>query len=174
MPHVGVQRFRSCHGEHDRAEHKKAADAVLQEEPNAVPRIQREQNRRLANDLAGPERRDRPEPHKHDRAEDAAHPRRPVLLDEKQQEEDEQGGRKHVGFERRCGDLETFGGAEHGDCRRDDAVAVQEGRAEEPQREEHTPAPLLAQQGEQGHDAAFAVVVQAHDDDDVLHADDQD
>src|SRR5256885_10654857 len=35
VPHVRVQRFRPGHGEYDRAEHKKAADAVLQEELNA-------------------------------------------------------------------------------------------------------------------------------------------
>ena len=174
MPHVRVQRFRPGHDEHDRAEHQKAGRAVIEEEPETVPRAQRAQNRGPANDLEDAERRDRPEPREHDRTEDAAHPRRPVLLKEKEQEEDEQRGRKHVGLKRRCGDLETFSGAEHGDCRRDDAVTVQQGGAEEPQRGQQATSPPLSQQGEQRYDAAFAAIVQTHDEGDVLDAHDED
>ena len=174
VPHVRVQRFRPGHDEHDRAEHQKAGSPVIEEELDTVPRAQRAQNRGPANDLEDAERRDRPEPREHDRTEDAAHPRRPVLLKEKEQEEDEQRGRKHVGLKRRCGDLETFSGAEHGDCRRDDTVTVQQGGAEEPQRGQQATSPPLSQQGEQRYDAAFAAIVQTHDEGDVLDAHDED
>ena len=136
MAHVGVERFGAGHGEHDRAQHQEPGESVIEQEANAVPRVQRAQDGWLAADLEDPERRDRPEPHEHDRAEDAAQPRGAVLLEEEQQEEDEQGGRKHVRFERRGRDLETLGGAEHGDGRCDDAVAIEQGGAEQPQPDE--------------------------------------
>jgi hypothetical protein len=74
----------------------------------------------------------------------------------------------------RDGDLEPLHGAEHGDGRGDDAVTVEEGRPEEPESDEETPARLLEEQGNQGEDPAFSLVVQTHDDQHVLDADNED
>src|SRR2546428_1021519 len=168
VPHVRVQRFRPGHGKHNRAEHQKARSAVIEEEPSTVPWVQRTQNRWLANDLEGAQRRDCREPYEHDRTEDAAHPRGPVLLEEEQQEEDEKRGGQYVGSECRRGDLETLSGAEHGDGRGDDTVAVEQGGAEKSQRDDEAATALLSQQGEQRHDTALAVIVQTLNETEVL------
>jgi hypothetical protein len=68
-----------------------------------------------------------------------------------------------------------------GDRRRDHAVAVEQGRAEQAERDEKDAsfpviraAPLLEEQGKEGKDAAFPAVIRTQDEDDVLDADDED
>ena len=149
-------------------------------EAERVPRIQRTEDRRVAGDLGGAEAADHREPHEHDRAEDVADPLRPVLLEEEEQAEDQERERDHGPRERRGGDFQALGRAQDRDRRRDDAVPVQQGGAEETERDDGAPpdggptAPRLLDQREQREDPALAPVIQAHDEDNVLHADDQD
>ena len=74
--------------------------------------------------------------------------------------------------------FEPFDRAEHGDRRRDHAVAVEQRRAEHAEQHQHRAA-APAPSGRGGHqrgqreDAAFALVVGAHHDRDVLDRDDE-
>src|SRR5438552_3672471 len=75
--------------------------------------------------------------------------------------------------------FDTLERAEDRDGRRDHAVAVEQRRAEQPERNEHPPAALvlittfgLEHEGEQRQHTAFTLVVRPHDEVDVLHRDD--
>ena len=48
--HVGVERLGARHAENHRAENQKAEDAVMRDEPDAVQRIDRTENRRMLHD----------------------------------------------------------------------------------------------------------------------------
>src|SRR2546428_13059533 len=79
-----------------------------------------------------------------------------------------------------AGDLQALGRAQDRDGGRDDTVTVEQRGAEEP--EEHherawrlaTGTPCALDQREKREDAALASIVEAHDEGDVLHADDED
>jgi hypothetical protein len=121
---------------------------MMGEEQDAVPRVQRQQDRRPLDDLHRAERPDHGEPAKHDRSEHAAHPPRAVTLAEEQEEEDQQRERQHVVLERGCGDLDPLGRAQHRDRGRDDAVAIEEGGAEQPEHDQRAVVPLLPHERE--------------------------
>ena len=174
MAQVGVERLGAGHGEHDSAEHEEGRHAVLGEEPDAVPRVERQQDRRRPDDLDRAEGPDRREPDEHDGAEDAPHPPRPVALAEEQEKEEHEREGQDVVLELGRRHLEPLGRAQHRDRRRDDAVAVEEGGAEQAEPDQRAAALLLAQERDEGEDATFAVVVQPHDHEDVLDAHDQD
>ena len=82
---------------------------------------------------------DHQEPSDHDRPEQSADTVRAVLLDREDANDDRHGDRDHVGLEQRRGHLEALDRAEHGDRRRDHAVAVEQSGAEDAQ--EHQPRP---------------------------------
>ena len=135
----------------------------------------------MVDDLAQPEHADDDEPHHHHRAEHPRDPRRAAALHEEQARP---GSPPTTGMtqslERGRRDLEALDGAEHRDRRRDQAVAVEQGRAEHAERDDRPPAcpvgsPLrgITQRGE-GEDAALAVVVGAHHEQQVLDRDDDD
>jgi hypothetical protein len=64
------------------------------------------------------------------------HPRRAVALAHEEGEENHESGGHHQVAQLRDGDFDSFHGTEHGDGRGDDAVSVEEGRAEEPESDE--------------------------------------
>ena len=75
---------------------------------------------------------------------------------------------------RRRGDIEAFERRQHGNRRRDRAVAIDQRGAEQAQHDDHRPPPLLdAQERHQGEDAALAVVIDGHGDGDVFDRRDQ-
>jgi hypothetical protein len=113
------------------------------------------------------------EPDGGDGAEQAADPAGALLLHREQAQQHAQGEGHHPGLEYRRGDLQAFHGGEHGNGRGDDAVAVEQGGAE--QAQQHEGAGLAGifraalHQGHEGHDAALALVVGAHDEGGVFH-----
>ena len=134
---------------------------------------------RRAGDAVQAERGDGQEPAEHDRPEDAADEGGALLLDGEQADQDDDGERHHGGRQRRRVDLEAFEGAQDGNRRRDGAVAVeQRGADQADDQEPGAPGAGLGvagrQQGQQGDDAAFAVVVGAQDEQRVFDRDDQD
>ena len=174
MPHVGIQRLGAGNAEEDSAEHGKAAHAVAGEQAQAVKRIERDQHSRLAGDAPNAERADRDKPDQHDRPEGGADARGAERLHGEQQEEDDDGGRHHVMGQRRRRDLKPFERREHGNRRRDGAVAVDQRRAEKARQDDgRTVPPLHAEERHQGQNAALAVIVDAHGDDDVFDRGDQ-
>ena len=78
-------------------------------------------------------------------------------------------------------DLQAFHRAQHRDCGRDDTVAVEQSGADQAERDDDFAAQgvgvaslLLQNERKQGEDSALAIVVRAHNEDDVLDADDDD
>ena len=113
----------------------------------------------------------------HHRAEQAADALGPVALEEEQGGEHDQRHRHDPGVQARGRDLQALDRRQHRDGRRDDAVAEEDGGAEDAE-EEQAPAQLRAiahrLRGERQHgdEAAFAVVVGAQDQHHVLDRDD--
>ena len=109
------------------------------------------------------------EPQQHDRPEDPADAGRAARLRPEQGQQDNQRGGHGVGLERVGQDVDAFERAQDRDGRRDDAVAVDQRRPEQPhdhERERARPAARdgpARDQGHQGQDAAFAMVVGPHD-----------
>ena len=76
-------------------------------------------------------------------------------------------------------DLDALDRAQHGNGRRDAAIAIEQGRADKTDHHhDRTPPALLgaprADQGEQRENATLAVVVRTHDQDRVFDGDDDD
>ncbi len=131
----------------------------------------------MVSDLPCPERGNRSEPEDHDRTEDPADAGRTALLHPEEPDKDRYRQR-HDGWRERCRrDAEAFDGAEHRDCRGDDAVAIEQGCPEDHETRDDTNASRARfftrrHEGQEGQDSPFAAVVGAHDERQVLHRDD--
>ena len=174
MPHVGIERLGPGYAKKHPAEDQKSLQSAPRQIVEAVTRIDGRKHRWVLHDAIDAERRDRGEPEEHDRAERAADRGRPERLRREQREQDHGRRRQHVGLQGRRDLLHAFQRREHRNRRRDRAVAINERRAEEAYRYDERPLMLLdAEQRHQRDDAAFAVVVDAHGDIDVLDRRDQ-
>ena len=178
VTHVGIQRLAAGHGEEDRREHDESGPAVVREELHRVQRIDREHDIGLGDDPAHAEQRKRDEPDERDRTEHPAHRAGAASLHEEQRGQDEHRPGQHEVLQPRRRDGETFHRAEHGDRGSDEAVAEEQRGAEHADGAHRCPhAPVAAgarQQGTQREHAAFAAIVGAQHDGDVLDRDDQD
>ena len=100
-----------------------------------------------------------------------------VPLNREHTDDDGHRDRHDVRFEQWRRHLEPLDRAEHRDGRRDHAVAVEKRGAEDAHQDEDRPSRSISrsrrQQRGQGEDAAFALVVRAHHDRDVLDRDDE-
>ena len=175
MAHVGVEGFAAGDGEDDAAEDDDALEPVVHEVVDGVVRRQGFEHAGILQDVEDAEPPDEEEPHGHDRAKQLAQQGGAALLNGEQAHEDRDGdaeddGLGNVGL----GDEETLHGGEHRDGGRDGAVCVQRSTANDDehrqpgQRLARGGPVLVGKQGPQGHDAAFATVVGAHDERDVL------
>ena len=122
---------------------------------------------------------ERHEPDDHDRPEDRADAAGAATLHQKQPDQDDDGDRHDERLEDVRRDAKPFDRAQHRDRRRDHAVAVEQRRAEQADRDERRGGTILppfdADQRDQRQDAALALVVGAHHEQQVLdrHRDDQ-
>jgi hypothetical protein len=111
------------------------------------------------------------------RTEEAPHEVGAVALDGEDGDQDGHGDRHDERFEYRRRDIQPLDRAQHRDGRRDHAVTVEQGRAEDAEQHQRRRAPprlrAPGEQGRQGQDAALAVIVGTHHDDDVLERDDE-
>ncbi len=151
-----------------------------QQEARAEPGVDRLGDLRLSQEGHDPEGGDAEEPHEADRAEQPGHAgRAPGLAHEQPHQDDEAGDQHHRQGHVRA-DLgnaaQTFHRRQHRDGGGDQGVAVEQGRAADPEEEDPAGAPAdrLLGQGHQREDAAFAPVVGSHDDDDVFDRHHQD
>ena len=179
MAHVGVERLAAGHRQERAADHRERQRSRVREVSERRQRTERREDRGRAHDADDADDADDHEPHQHDRAEDMPDPGGAVALDQEQQDENRDGQRHHDALELRRMDLQPLDGAEHRNRRRDGAVAVEQGGAEEADHHHRGAAATLlgasrTDQGEQRQDAAFAVVVGAHDQDSVFDRDDDD
>ena len=74
MPHIGVKRFATGHGEHDRAQQNEPRSRIGDNQMQPVEGVKRRDDRRIAGDLEQAEQADRGEPNGHDRPEETANP----------------------------------------------------------------------------------------------------
>ena len=149
--------------------------SVLAEEEHRMPGIDRRQHNGISDEPHDAEDRQHHEPHDHDRTEHPPDAIGAMPLDGEDPDQDHHGNGHDVRVEQRRRDLQPLDCAEDGNGRRDDAVAVQEARPENPQEDQRRPPEALArgQQRGQREDAAFALIVGAHHDGDVLDRDHQ-
>ena len=119
-----------------------------------------------------PEQRDDRKPEAHDRTEQRTHAPGPPLLHDEEPGENNQRDRNDVGLERGRRDLEAFDRRQHGNRRRDRAVAIEKRGTCQAQQHQNARAARtglrMHDQRHQRHDPAFALVVRAHDEDHVL------
>ncbi len=180
MAHIRIHRLGAGDREKGGAEHGKTdARSRIEQVDQRMMRAQCAQDLRCANDPAQAEHADREEPDQHDRPENVADERGSLALNQEQANQDRDADRNDDRRELGCVELEAFHGAQDRDCRRDDAVAIEQRGADQPDDQQRgAPAPGRRtpdiEKRQQRDDAALAAVVGAHDQDGVFERDDHD
>ncbi len=179
MAHVGVERLGAGNGQEDAAQDDEAQQAVGQQELDAVLRHQGQQDDRIVEDVQQAQPAQRQEPHHGDRAEELGDLARALGLHEEQDHQDDGGD----GDDAQLRDLadarrvaQALDRAQHRNGGRDDAVTVEQRGAADAEEEDagRIFAERFLGQGHQGQRTAFALVVGAHQEDDVFHRHDHD
>ncbi len=177
VTHVGIQGLGAGHGQDHRARQGQGLDGVVHDERDRIVGGQRDEDTRLRQRVPQAEPTDDDEPQDHDRAEEQADRVRPAVL--KGEEHDEDDHRQRHGILPETGPdlLQALGGRQHGDGRRQHAIAEQQRGAhqDQPEQPDLPTARRLSdpsgQQREQAEDPALAMVVGPHHDEQVLHRD---
>ena len=180
MAHIRGQRLGPGHGQEHRAQHEQPEHAVARDEADRVPRQESGEDAGSVGNVQRAQGTDREEPDDADRAEQSGDDRGPARLDCEQRDQQDEGDPDHP----RLGDrsrhswqgLEPFDRGQHRQCRGEHRVAVKQRRPQRTQRQDHarSAAHRTLGQREQRQHPALAVVVGAHQHDDVLDGDDQD
>jgi hypothetical protein len=194
VAHVGIQGLTTGHGEEDAAEDDEASMAAGGQKVPAMPGIEGGEDFRPVKELRHTEHREADKPQTRDRAEKAPHIGRAEKLHRKQHDEDHDGdahdeplhvmiprlGRQRIRRSRaeQSAVFETLHGAQHGNGRCDDAIAKQQRGTEQAEQHDHRASfqgfahAMRGQRHEREH-AALAFVVRPQDEDEILHADEQ-
>src|ERR1051325_932179 len=173
VPHVGIERLAASHGEYDRTERDERRPGFVREQGKSVPGIKRSQDDRRADDPTDAEDRENEKPDHHHGAEQASDACSTAALHDEKPDQDRQRQRYDERFERMTDDAETFNRTQHRNRRRQHPVAVEQGKSQDgTEADQHLDAPpksrRAVRESGKGQDAAFAVVVGAHDEDDVF------
>ena len=174
VAHIGVQGLDAGHHQDHRTQGDEPAGTVVDEELDAVPRVDRPQDRQLIGDVGDAEHAKHQKPHEHDRAEHPADGGGAASLHAEQADQDGDRNGYDQRFHRRGHHAGALHGGEHRDGRGDDAVAVEQRCAEQPKdQQHHRLARRIARvfgsdQGREGEDAALPVVVGLQDERQVL------
>ena len=147
MPHVGVERLAARDDQEDGAEHREAVPPMLSKEREGMPGIDCGEHHRLFHEPGDAERRDDEEPANHDRTEEPTNSVGAVPLNREHTDDDGHCDRHDVRLKQRRHHLEPLDRAEHGDRRRDHAVAVEKRSAEDPHQDEHRPTRSIPRSG---------------------------
>ena len=131
----------------------------------------------MGQDLRHTQHRDAEKPDHRNRPKELANARGAALLHKEQPKQDDQRQRNHILFEGGRYHFQAFDCRQHGDRRRNDAVAVKQAGTEDADQQQHMAQPRLILdrlrgQRQHGHQAALAVVVGTQDERDVLDRDD--
>ena len=177
MPEIGIKSLGSGDGEKHGAKRKQSNDAVVQQEIDAVERIERPQHARIGGDPVEAGQCDRHEPDQHDRAEQRRDLRRTARLHREQGEQDHHRQRHDIFVERRRHDVDAFDRGEHRQCRRDDGIAVEQRGADDAEQRDDAAGPADTANGarckrHQGKGAALAVIIRAQQDHYIFERDD--
>ena len=129
MAEIGIHGLAARHHEHQRAQRQESlVRARLLQKGQSVQGVEGAQDLRVQRDLPHAQRRDRGKPEEQDRAEDAAHAGRSVMLDGKQGGENEEGDGDDCPGGHRRRHLQALDRRQHADRRRNDPVAEQKPR----------------------------------------------
>ena len=165
VTHVGVKRLGARDAEKDAAEHQEAAGTAGEQVAQAIARIDRHQHGGVLRDPPDAEDRNGQEPERHDRPERPTDTRGALGLDREQPDQDGDCRRNHIGLDRRRRDVQAFERGKNRDRRRDGAIAVNQGRAEQAHGDDDgSPFALDAQERHEGEDAPLPIVVHPHGD----------
>ena len=166
MPHVGVKRLCASNRENDGAHREERLQRMFDHEADCGSRQKTDENVRVQDDLAEAAKRRRDKPKNHDRSEKTAKCTGATSLDKEKAGEYEEGDRDHKWCCCWRDDLHSFDGREDRNSRRNDTVATEERDAENAneckKRQAFFAAAGLPNKPDKRHDAAFAVVVDAH------------
>ncbi|MPM32406.1 hypothetical protein SDC9_78968 [bioreactor metagenome] len=178
VAHVGIERLGTRHAQHHRAQDDEAHHRVVEDEAQRIVRAQAHQNAGVLVDVPQPQQPDADEPHQHHRAKELADARRAAFLQHEQCNQHHHGERNNALGKVRRDDLQPLDGRQHRDCRRDHPVAIEQAGAEDADHHQHGAQPgfvlhRLRRQGQHGDEPAFAVVVGAQHQHNVLQRHDQ-
>ena len=173
MAHVGIEGLGPRDGQKDAAQDHEAQEAVVEQELDAVVGRQGSQHADVVEDMIQTQRPQTQEPDGGDRAEILGQAGRAARLDQEQGDQDAGRDRHDEGIQppgqtRRV--LQAFDGGQDRDGRRNDAVAIEQGRAADAEDEDPGAAPTDRELGQchQRQGAALALVVGAHQEEDVF------
>ena len=177
MPEVGIQGLGAGDTQHHRAQNDEGHQRVVDDEGKRVLRVDRQQDLGVVCDMHHAKQRDHRKPHQRDRPEEFADAACAAFLHREQHEQDDQRERNHIGLERRRHHFQALDRRQHRDRRGDDTVAVEQGRAENTDRQQHAAQSRAAfdrlrRQCQHGDQSAFTVVVGAQHQHHVLERDD--
>ena len=130
----------------------------------------------MVQDLRHAQHRDDKKPEHHDRAKKAPDAGSAAPLHKEQSEQDHQGERNHVLLEGGRDYFHALHRRQHGNRRRDDAITIKQTGAKNTDQQQHLAQAWLVLdrlrgQRQHGHQSAFAVVVGAQHQGDVLDRD---
>ena len=167
MPHIRIHGFTAGDGQECRAEHRKGDQGWrMHQKCEGGNRTYRRQDLRRQYDAAHAKGSDHDEPREHDRAEDAADEAGSSALKEEKSDQNGDGERDDDRRQARRVHLQALDRAQHGNRRRDRAVAVKQCRAHKTKQKNGAPpcsgsGMTGAQEGKHRDDAALAAVVGA-------------
>ena len=167
MTHVGIHRFAACHREKGCAQDGETdVEIPVDQKIESVKRAHGNEHPGRLHYTVDAEQCEHHEPGEHHRPEYIADEASAFPLHDEKPDQDDEGERHHGGRQRRRIDLQAFKGAEHGDGRRDGAVAIEQRRADKADDQKlRTPRSRLGvagvKQRQQRNDPAFAAVVGA-------------
>ena len=176
MAHVRIKGLAAGDTQHHDAQQEKSPDTVILEKIDAVEGIYRGQNLGALQDRLEAEPGDDGKPDNHDGTEKFADPAGAMSLRPKEQQEYAAGEGQNHRFGLGGGNFEALQGGEDGNDRGDQAVAVEQGGAEEPGQDQ--PAAQVGphafvEQGQHGEDAAFPLIIGPEDEQGIFHTDHQ-
>ncbi len=178
VAHVGVQRLGARQRQHHGAQGNEGNEAVIHQEGRRVQRIERGQDGWRLDDVDHAHAGQRGKPQHHDGGKIAADAGRAVRLYRIQRHQHHHRQRHHIRTEGGRGHFQALDRRQHGNGRRNHAVAIEQGGAEDADHHQREmPARQAADgrqhQRHQGHDAALAAVIGAQHQGHVLERDDQ-
>ena len=180
MAHVGIHGLTAGDGQEGGAEHGKTDGRFrVDEVAQRAERAKRSQDGGCTKNPEEAEDADDGEPQQHRWPENLADETGALALNKEQSDQDQNADRHDEPCQLWRVDFQSFHRAQHGDRRRDDTIAVQQRRADQSYDEEGGAAGSWRrmpgiEKRQKRHNASFAVIVGAHDENSVLHGDDHD
>jgi hypothetical protein len=177
MTHIRVERFAAGDRQRDSTQHDKADRRMGDKKVDGVDRADRREDARGSADLDQSEDAQHSKPQRHDGTEISADAFRAALLDYEEREHHDHSQWQDEGFESGYRHFEPLDGAQHRNRRRYHAVAVKERGARQAKHGQEPRQALAGSspkcQREERKYSPFAMVVGAHDQEDVFDGDDE-